>query len=409
MNIGNYLEDVNVRLTATLQLLDETTATVNDTFLYAQQLNASEAELLNVFTSVRSGLASSQQQINNLSDQLTSILANATTVATISNNAVMTVNQTRDHITMAVHTLDQLEATVLPMLDSIATLIAEQTNNGTELYAELMMQFELVTSPTGQLFNLTSRSLSVINATIESLMNSSALQNNISAGILAQMIVIQGISDQLDSLSDDLVFIQRLILFYSVYITEETDIFSIATMDQINQELQEALQLTTDANLLLGNITMLITVRRDLYTMLASYETSYRLVPNQVQMLEQEALRLYSDSVLLNQNATTASQEAYQLVAEAQYLQMVLQNFSGFVATASELLEDIDAIQMSAMETTDTANNISDMIMETYQVVNDSLLVLMESSNLVEIIEMVSEFCSITNYDTIKILDVFKF
>ena len=409
MNIGNYLEDVNVRLTATLQLLDETTATVNDTFLYAQQLNASEAELLNVFTSVRSGLASSQQQINNLSDQLTSILANATTVATISNNAVMTVNQTRDHITMAVYTLDQLEATVLPMLDSIATLIAEQTNNGTELYAELMMQFELVTSPTVQLFNLTSRSLSVINATIESLMNSSALQNNISAGILAQMIVIQGISDQLDSLSDDLVFIQRLIQFYSVYITEETDIFSIATMDQINQELQEALQLTTDANSLLGNITMLITVRRDLYTMLASYETSYRLVPNQVQMLEQEALRLYSDSVLLNQNATTASQEAYQLVAEAQYLQMVLQNFSGFVATASELLEDIDAIQMSAMETTDTANNISDMIMETYQVINDSLLVLMESSNLVEIIEMVSEFCSITNYDTIKILDVFTF
>ena len=361
---------------------------------------------MNIFTSIRSGLASSQQQVYSLSDQLTSILANATDVAMISNDAVMTVNQTRDHIIMAVYTLDQLEATVLPMLDSIATLIAEQTNNATELNTELMMQFELVSNSASQLFHSSSRSLNIINAIVESLMNSSALQNNISAGITAQTVVIQNMSNELDLLSDNLAFIQQLILFYSVYISEETDLFSIATMEQINQELWEAVQLTTDATSLLGNISMLINVRLNLYTMLASYEARYVLVPSQVQRLEQEALRLYSGSVLLNQNATTASQEAYQLVAEAQYLQMVLQNFSGFVATANELLQDIDAIRMSAEETINTANNISDMITETYQIVNDSLLVLTESSNLVEIIEMVSEFCSVTNYNT-KILDVY--
>ena len=390
VEIGNYLEGVNVSLTATLQLLDETTATVNNTFLYAKLLNASEAELLNIFTSIRSGLASSQQQIYSLSDQLSSISANATTFAMISNDAVITVNQTRDHIVMAIYTLDQLEVTVLPLLDGIATLITEQTNNVTELHAELMMQFELVTSTTAQLFNSSSRSLNIINATVESLMSISALQNNTSEGVLAQMMVIQGIFDEFDSLLDDLRFIQQLIQFYSVYISENPGKFSVGTVDQINRELREALQLTTDANSLLGNISMLINVRRDLYTMLASYEASYRLVPGQVETLQEEALRLYSDSVLLNQNATAASQEAHQLVAEAQYLQMVLQNFSGFVATASELLENIDVIRLSAMETIDTANNISDMIMETYQVVNDSLLILMESSNLVEIIEMVS-------------------
>ena len=390
MTIGNHLEDVNVNLTATLQLLYETTATVNDTLLYAQQLNASGAELLNTFTSISSGLALSQQQIYSLSDYLTLISANATTLAMISDDAAMTVNQTRDHIIMAIYTLDQLEATVLPMLDSVATLIAEQTDNGTELYAELMMQFELVTISTDQLFNSSLRSLSIINATLESLMSSSALQNNISEGVLTQTAIIQGISDEIDRLTERLTFIKRLIQFYSLYNSENTGTFSIATVDQINQKLQEALQLITDANLLFGNISMLMNTTRDLYSMLASYEASYRLVPGQVEMLQEEALRLYSDSVLLNQNAMTASQEAHQLVAEAQYLQMVLQNFSGFVATASELLEGIDIIRMSAMETIDTANNISDMIMETYQVINDSLLVLMESSNLVEIIEMVS-------------------
>lgn len=390
MEIGNHLEDVNASLTATLQLLDETTATVNDTFQYAQQLNASEAELLNIFTSITSGLASSQQQIYILSDQLTSISANATTVAMISSDAVMTVNQTRDHIAMAIYTLDQLEATVLPLIDSIATLIDQQSNNATDLYAELMMQFELVTSPTAQLFDSSSRSLNIINAAVQSLMNSSALLNNTSEGVLAQMMVIQDISNVLYSLSDALTFIRQLTQFYSVYISEKVGTFSIAPVDQINREIREALQLITDANSLLGNISTLINLRRDLYTMLASYEASYRLVPSQVETLQQEALRLYSDSVLLSQNATTASEEAHQLVAEAQYLQMVLQNFSGFVTTASELLEDIDVIRMSAMETINTANNISDMIMETYQVVNNSLLVLMESSNLVEVIEMVS-------------------
>lgn len=390
MEIGNHLEDVNASLTATLQLLDETTATVNDTFQYAQQLNASEAELLNIFTSITSDLASSQQQIYILSDQLTSISANATIVAMISSDAVMTVNQTRDHIAMAIYTLDQLEATVLPLIDSIATLIDQQSNNATDLYAELMMQFELVTSPTAQLFDSSSRSLNIINAAVQSLMNSSALLNNTSEGVLAQMMVIQDISNVLYSLSDALTFIRQLTQFYSVYISEKVGTFSIAPVDQINREIREALQLITDANSLLGNISTLINLRRDLYTMLASYEASYRLVPSQVETLQQEALRLYSDSVLLSQNATTASEEAHQLVAEAQYLQMVLQNFSGFVTTASELLEDIDVIRMSAMETINTANNISDMIMETYQVVNNSLLVLMESSNLVEVIEMVS-------------------
>ena len=390
MTIGNHLEDVNVSLTATLQLLYQTTATVNDTLLYAQQLNASGAELLNTFTSISSGLALSQQQIYSLSDYLTLISTNATTLAMISDDAAMTVNQTRDHIIMAIYTLDQLEATVLPMLDSVATLIAEQTDNGTELYAELMMQFELVIISTDQLFNSSLRSLSIINATLESLMSSSALQNNISEGVLTQTAIIQGISDEIDRLTERLTFIKQLIQFYSLYNSENTGTFSIATVDQINQKLQEALQLITGANLLFGNISMLMNTTRDLYSMLASYEASYRLVPGQVEMLQEEALRLYNDSVMLNRNATTVSQEAHQLVAEAQYLQMVLQNFSGFVATASELLEGIDIIRMSAMETIDTANNISDMIMETYQVINDSLLVLMESSNLVEIIEMVS-------------------
>ena len=86
-----------------------------------------------------------------------------------------------------------------------------------------------------------------------------------------------------------------------------------------------------------------------------------------------------------------ASQEAELLIAEAQYPQTVLQNFSGFVDMATEVLQSVEAIQMSATDTINTANNISDMIMATCQTANDTLLVLMESYDLVENIEMVSD------------------
>ena len=369
-------------------------ATVNNTFLYGQRLNTSKARLLNIFTSVRSGLASSQQQIYNLSELLPLISANATTIAKISNNAAVTVNQTINHITIAINTLDHLEARVLPLLNRVATFITEQSNNGTELDEELMMQFELVISQALQLFNSSSRSLNIINATLESLMNTSAFQNDVSAGILAQMENSRDISNRLRSLSDSLSFIKQLIQFYSVYISEETDTFSIAPMDRINQELQEAIQLTAHAKLLLQNISTLIDVSSDLYTMLASYETSYTLLHYQVQILKQRALELYNKSVLLNVKAMNASQESYQLVSEAQYLQTVL---SGFVDTASMQLQSIDAIQISAMETINMANNTASMIMETSRIVNDSLLMLMESSNLAQSIEIVS-FTIITMY-----------
>ena len=365
-------------------------AIVNNTFLYGQQLNTSKAQLLNTFSSMRSGLASSQLEIYNLSELLPLISVNATTIAKISNNAALTVNQTIDHIMLAINTLDHLETRVLPLLNSVATFITDQSNNGTELDRELMMQFEMVTNQALQLFNSSQRSLNIINATLKSLMSTSALQNDVSAGILTQMESSRDISSSLRSLSNSLSFIQQLIQFYSVYISERTDTFSIVTMDQINQELQEAIQLTARAKLLLQNISILIDASSDLYTNLASYEVSNMLLHNQVQFLKQEALGLYNNSVLLNVKAMNASQESYQLVSEAQYLQTVLQNFSGFVDTASMLLQSIDAIQISATETINTANNTASMIMETSRIVNRSLLMLMESSNLAQSIEMVS-------------------
>lgn len=392
VNISDSLEDTNSHLTETLRLLDEATETANETFLYAQHLNTSGAQLVNTFTSIRAGLASSQQQIYNLSSLMTSISANATAVSMVSNDAAMIVNQTIGQITMAIETLDEVEANLLLMLEDVATLITQQSDNGTKLYAELMMQYGLVTSQAAQLFNSSRMILNIMNATVESLMNSYALQRNTSAGVLAQMAVSQDIYNELDSLSNDrLAMIQRTIQFFSIYIsTEITSTFPIATTDQILQQLQVAIQLTTDVQSLLGNISMLIDLRRDLYTTLSSYEATYELLPGRIQSLEQGALTLYNQSLLLNQNAVTASQEADQLVVDAQYLQMVLQDFSGFVDTTNELLQSIEAIQMSAVNTINTANNISSMIMDTHQTINDSLLVLMDASNLAEVIETVS-------------------
>lgn len=391
VNISDSLEDTNSHLTETLRLLDEATETANETFLYAQHLNTSGAQLVNTFTSIRAGLASSQQQIYNLSSLMTSISANATAVSMVSNDAAMIVNQTIGQITMAIETLDEVEANLLLMLEDVATLITQQSDNGTKLYAELMMQYGLVTSQAAQLFNSSWMILNIMNATVESLMNSYALQRNTSAGVLAQMAVSQDIYDKLDSLSNDLTMIQLTIQFFSIYIsTEITSTFPIATTDQILQQLQVAIQLTTDVQSLLGNISMLIDLRRDLYTTLSSYEATYELLPGRIRSLEQGALTLYNQSLLLNQNAVTASQEADQLVVDAQYLQMVLQDFSGFVDTTNELLQSIEAIQTSAVNTINTANNISSMIMDTHQTINDSLLVLMDASNLAEVIETVS-------------------
>ena len=391
LNISNSLEETSLHLTATLQLLDDTTATVNDTYQYALHLNATEEQLLNTYNSIRDGLAASQQQIYSLSDMLTSISANATSIAMASGEAAATVNQTIEHVVKAAETLDELEATLLPMLENVVTSIAEQNDNGTELYAELMMQLSLVTSQASQLFNTSWRSSNIINATIESLMNSSAVQNNVATGISTQTAVSQSITDDIDSLSNDLTIIQQRIRFYDVYFSEETSSYPIVSMDQLNQELQQAIQLTADVMLLLQNISTLTDLTNDLYTTFLSYKESYLLLPGHIQTLEQDAHRLYNDSILLNQSASTASEEADQLVAEAQYLQMVLQNFSGFVDTATEVLLSVEAIRMSAMDTINTANNISDMIMETCQTANDTLLVLMESSDLTENIEMVSD------------------
>ena len=391
VNIRDSLDQTGLHLTATLQQLDNITSIVNDTFMYAELLNTSEAQLFNTFTSVSDALVSSQQQVYNLTDLLTSTSANATVVAMTSRDAAVTINQTIDHIMMATETLDQLETAELPMLENVATLIAEQTDNGTGLYAELMTQLTLVTSQASQLFNMSLRSLNIINTTVVSLINSSALQNIVATGVLAQMEVRKRISDDLDSLTDDLRFIQQRIQFFSIYFSEETSTFPLVSIDQLNQELQETIQLTTNVSSLLENISTLTDLRRELYAMLLSYEASYELLPGQIQVLEQEALRLYNDTFLLNQNAMTAAQEADQLVAEAQYLQMVLQDFSGFVATASDVLQNIEAIQMSAVNTINTANNISVMIMETCRRANDSLLTLMASSDLAQAIQMVSD------------------
>lgn len=391
MNISESLEQTGLHLTATLQQLDNITSIANDTFMYAELLNTSEAQLFNTFTSVSDALVSSQQQVYNLTDLLTSTSANATVVAMTSRDAALTINQTIDHIMMAAETLDQLETDELPMLENVATLIAEQTDNGTGLYAELMTQLTLVTRQASQLFNMSLRSLHIINTTVVSLINSSTLQNIVATGVLAQMEVRQRISDDLDSLTDDLRFIQQRIQFFSIYFSEETSTFPLVSIDQLNQELQETIWLTTNVSSLLENISTLTDLRRELYVMLSSYEASYELLPGQIQMLEQEALRVYNDTFLLNQNAMTAAQEADQLVAEAQYLQMVLQDFSGFVATASEVLQSIEAIQMSAVNTINTASNISVMIMETCQRANDSLLALMASSDLAQAIQMVSD------------------
>jgi len=395
-NISDSLEVISSKLTATLQQLDEATATVSDTLLYAQQLNASEAKLLNIFTSIRAELHSSQQQIYNLSDRITSIANNATIVAMMSDDAAATANRTLEYITMAIETLNQLESSLVPMLESVTMLITEQASNGSGLYTELMAHFALVTSQASQLFNTSWRSLNIINSTVQSLMNSSALQPNVSAGTVAQMVVSQGISDDLNSLSDDLNSIQQslqILIITDFFAEEEMQVPLLVSMDQISKQLQDAIQLTTDARSLLGNTSTLIVLINELYAMFSSYEASYALLTDQIQMLEQEAFRLYNDSVTLNQNAMTASLEANQLVTEAQNLQVVLQNFSGFVDAASEMLLSIEAIQMSALDATNTANNISNMIMETYQTVNASLLILMESSDLTQVIEMVSAVC----------------
>ena len=390
-SISDSLEVIGLNLTATLQLLEEATRTANDTFLSAQQLNASEADLFNTFTSIRAALVSSQQQIYNLSDKLMSVSVNANEVAMTSNDAAMTINQTIHHIRMAVETLYHLEASLLPMLQNVTALVDEQTDNGTELHRELLTQLGLVMSQADQLFNSSWRSLNIVNSTVKSLMNISTLQQNVSARTLAQMAVSQRITNELDSLSNDLTVFQGNIRFYTNYIiTEESNTFSLVSMDQINQTLQEAIQLITAARSLLGNVSMLTALRTRLYTTLSSFEASYNLLPDQVQTLQEEAFRLHNYSISLHQNATTASQEANMLVEEAQNLQMVLRNFSGFVESTSELLQSIEAIQISAIGAINTANNISDMITEAYRVVNESLLSLMESSDSAQVIEMVS-------------------
>ena len=394
LSINNSLEETSLHLTATLQLLDDTTATVDDTYQYAQYLNATEALLLNTYNSVRDGLAASQEQIYNLSDMLTLISSNATYIDMTSSEAVVIVNQTIEHIVMAAETLDEVEATLLPMIESVATSIAERNDNGTELYADLMMQLSLVTSQASQLFNISWSSLNIINATIESLIDSSALQNDVSADITMQTVASETIRNQTESLSNELTSIQQMIRFYTVYISEikSTQAYQIPSMDQLNQELQQAVQLTEDVMMLLQNISVLTNLTYDLYAAFSSYEESYQLFPGHIQTLEQDAYTLYNCIALLNQNASMASQEADQLITQAQYLQMVLQNFSGFVDTATEVLQSVEAIQMSAMDTINTANNISDMIMETCQTANDTLLALMQSSDLAESIEMVSEY-----------------
>ena len=277
LSINNSLEETSLHLTATLQLLDDTTASVNDTYQYALHLNASEEQLLNTYTSIRDGLAASQQQIYSLSDMLTSISANATSIALVSGEAAATVNQTIQHIVKAAETLDEVEAILLPMLENVVTSIAEQNDNGTELYAELMTQLSLVTSQASQLFNTSWRSLKIIDATVESLMYSSAIQDNVTTGITTQTADSQNVSEGINALSRRLTILQQTIGFYDVYFSEETSSYPTVSMDQLNQELQQAIQLTADVMLLLQNISVLTDLTNDLYVTFLSYEECYQL------------------------------------------------------------------------------------------------------------------------------------
>ena len=390
-SISDSLERINFNLTTTIVQLDEARVIVNETFWNALELNMTEIQLLNQFTSVRDEVVYSQQQLLNISDDLILISANATDAEMMSNDAVATINQITDHISRSIAALDDIENNLLPIIESISTLTAEQADNGTQMYAELEAQLMLVTNQSSDLFNISYTALEIANATVELLIATSALQENVTSGIITQTMDSDSVSVELELLSNNLTSIRSMIQSLSNNVSIETmNTYPVVLMDQINQRLQEAVQLADNLRSLLMNISTLIDLRRGLDNAVNVYIESFDIISGQIQTLEQESMQLYEDSSQLNQLATNATQDSEQLIAEAQNLQMELANFSTFVERANQSLQEIGMIRMTALNAIDTANNISGMILDTYQTVNNSLTLLMDASDLTQLIQMVS-------------------
>jgi len=390
-SIYDTIERINFNLTATIGQLDEARVIVNETFWDALELNLTEIQLLNQFTPVRAGVVNSQQQLLNISDDLILISANATEAEMMSSDAVVAINQITDHITRSIAVLDEIEMNLLPIIESISSSTAEQADNGTQLYAELEEQLILVTNQSSELFNISYTALTIANATIELLIATSALQENVSSGIITQLMDSDSVSMDIEMLSNNLTSIRSMIQSLTSNVSMETmNTYPVVSMDQINQRLLEAIQLANDLRSLLINISTLIDLRRELDNAVDIYTESFDIIARQIQTLEQESMQLYEDSSQLNQLATNAIQDSEQLIVEAQYLEMVLANFSSFVERANQSLQDIEMIRMTALNAIDTASNISDMILDTYQTVNNSLLLLTDTSDLAQSIQMVS-------------------
>ena len=394
-SIYNSIERINFNLTATIGQLDEARVIVNETFWDALELNLTEIQLLNQFTSVRAGVVYSQQKLLNISDDLISISANTTEADMMSSDAVVAINQITDHITRSIAALDEIEMNLLPIIENISSSKAEQADNGTQLYAELEEQLILVTNQSSELFNISYTALTIANSTIQLLNATSALQENVSSGIITQLMDSDSVSMDIEMLSNNLTSIRNMIQSLSSNVSMEAmNTYPVVSMDQINQQLLVAIQLADDLRSLLINISALIDLRRELDNAIDVYTESFDIIAGQIQILEQESMQLYEDSSQLNQLATNATQDSEQLIAEAQYLEMVLANFSSFVERANQSLQDIEIIRVTALNAIDTASNISDMILDTYQTVNNSLLQLMDTSDLAQSIQMVSSKCS---------------
>ena len=390
-NISNSLDRINFNLTATIEQVDEARMIVNETFWDALELNMTEMQLLSQFMSVRDEIVYSQQQLMNISTDLEVISDNVTEAEMMSSDAVTLVNQIVDHISRSIAALDNVEMNLLLIIESISSLTEEQDNNGTLLYAELEATLMLVTNQSLELFNVSRTALSIANMTVELLIATSALQQNVSSGTIIQMINSDNVSMDLESLIDDLTSIRNIIQILRNNVSMETmNMYSVVSMEQINLCTQEAIQLAGDLRSLLENISALIDLRITLDNALTMYRQSFEILTGVIQALEQDSNQLYKDSSQLYQQATNATQDSEQLILEAQNLQMELANFSSFVDRANQSLQDIEMIRMTALDAINNANNISDIILDTYQTVNNTLLHLMEASDLAQLIQMVS-------------------
>jgi len=385
------IERINFNLTATILQLDDARVIVNETFWDALELNITEVQLFNQFMSVRDEVVYSQQQLLNISDDLLSISANATEAEMMSSNAVATVNQITDYISRSIAALDEIEMNLLPIIESISSLTVEQADNSTQLYDELDEQLTLVTNQSSELFNISHTALGIANATVELLTDTSALQENVSSGIVTHVMDSDIVSMDLEMLTDNLTSVRNMIQSLNGNVSMEVmNTYPVVSMDQINQRLQGALQLADGLRSLLINISALTDLRRELDNAVDIYTESFDTIASQIQTLEQESMQLYEDSSQLDQLATNATQDSEQLLAMAQYLEMELANFSSFVERANQSLQDIEMIRVTALNAINTANNISGIILDTYQTVNSTLLLLMDTSDLTQDIQMVS-------------------